>query len=76
MSSYGKGKVPNQSNARQSSGMSCTRQTLRQSGKMSGAHGCTSGDKSKGLYGTQNRVGNDCRTFHKSDYKQGPRKLS
>jgi hypothetical protein len=42
--------APSRSHARKSSGMSTSRMTSRQSGKMSGAHGTNSGNPNKGLH--------------------------
>lgn len=70
-------KVPNQSKARQSSGLSTSRMTSRQTGKMSGAQGVGQNASNSVLKssGGPGRVGQNCGAFssgYGSKKKSGP----
>lgn len=63
-------------NTKKSTGLSSTRMTSRQSGKMSGKHGVTNGGgKHKTLYNASGALGSDTRTMNKC-YDTPPKKLS
>ena len=67
---------PNRSHAQMKSGLK-TSKFPTGGGKMSGAHGTNTGDKSKGLRSSGGkRIGADCRTFNSGIRKPGgPREL-
>lgn len=63
-------------NTKKSTGLSSTRMTSRQSGKMSGKHGVTNGGgKHKTLYNASGALGSDCKTFD-SGYERSPNPIS
>lgn len=63
-------------NTKRSTGMSSTRMTSRQSGKMSGAHGVTNGGgKHKQLKNASSALGSDTRTMNHC-FDTGPCNIS
>ncbi len=63
-------------NTKRSTGLSSTRMTASQSGKMSGKHGVTNGGgKHKTLRNASNALGADCPTMG-HNFKQGPCPIS
>lgn len=63
-------------NTKKSTGLSSTRMTSRQTGKMSGAHGVTNGGgKHKQTFNASGSVGSDTRTFDRC-YDKAPNNIS